>query len=77
MAKNQKYSYMLEEQEGEWTAAILRQASYKTTVISKQQAGFSSEEAAQAWAEETLQQFMDQQVERNKRKADKRADKEG
>lgn len=73
MAKNQKYSYMVQEQQGTWEALILRQASYKTTVISKQQSGFASEEEATSWAEDALQSFMQQQVERNQRKADKRA----
>ena len=73
MPKNQKYSYTVEAQQDSWEATILRQASYKTTVVSKQQQGFASEEEATQWAQETLQNFMQQQVERNQRKSEKRA----
>ncbi|MCP4596877.1 DUF3622 domain-containing protein [Neptuniibacter sp.] len=72
MSKGKKYSYQVAENDGSWSAEIVRQVSNRKTVISKRQDDFKTEADAQSWAEQELQQFLDQQVERNKRKAEKR-----
>ncbi|MGB0205554.1 MAG: DUF3622 domain-containing protein [Neptuniibacter sp.] len=76
MTQGKKYSYQITQQDNEWCAEILRQVSYKKTVVSKRQENFKTEDEAQAWAEKELEQFLQQQVERNKRKAEKRSQRE-
>jgi hypothetical protein len=76
MTQGKKYSYQITQQDNEWCAEILRQVSYKKTVVSKRQENFKTEDEAQAWAEKELEQFLQQQVERNKRKAEKRTQRE-
>ncbi|WP_415903387.1 DUF3622 domain-containing protein [Neptuniibacter sp. QD29_5] len=75
MAKGKKYDFQLVAEGETWSAKILRQASARKTVISKQQDGFATEDEAKVWAEAELEQFMSQQVERNKRKAEKREER--
>jgi predicted RNA-binding protein len=76
MTQGKKYSYQISQLDNEWCAEILRQVSYKKTVVSKRQDNFKTEGEAQAWAEKELEQFLQQQVERNKRKAEKRSQRE-
>ena len=76
MTQGKKFSYQITQQYNEWCAEILRQVSYKKTVVSKRQENFKTEGEAQAWAEKELEQFLQQQVERNKRKAEKRTQRE-
>lgn len=76
MTQAKKYSYRISQLDNEWCAEILRQVSNKKTVVSKRQENFKTEEEAQAWAEKELEQFLQQQVERNKRKAEKRSQRE-
>jgi hypothetical protein len=76
MSQGKKYSYQITQTEGGWRAEIRRQASHKKTVVSKKQDNFASEAEAQSWAEAELAQFLQQQVERNKRKAEKRLQRE-
>lgn len=73
MPQGKKYSARITQQKSNWSAEILRQVSNKKTRVSKRQDDFATESEAQAWAEEELKQFLQQQVERNKRKAEKRA----
>ncbi|MGH1463576.1 MAG: DUF3622 domain-containing protein [Neptuniibacter sp.] len=72
MSQGKKYSYHLIQKGDSWSAEILRQASHKKTVVSKRQGDFKTEAEAEAWAEQTLKGFLEQQVERNKRKSEKR-----
>lgn len=72
MAKGKKYDFQVIAEGETWSAEILRQASARKVVVSKRQDGFASEDDAKAWAEAELKQFMEQQIERNKRKAEKR-----
>lgn len=76
MSQSKKYSYRVTEKEGGWSAEILRQASNKKVVVSKRQDNFTSEDDAKSWADKELEQFLQQQVERNKRKAEKRVQRE-
>ena len=72
MAKGKKYDFQVTAEGETWSASILRQASARKTVVSKRQDGFASEQEATAWAETELKGFLEQQVERNKRKAERR-----
>ncbi|WP_299176927.1 DUF3622 domain-containing protein [uncultured Neptuniibacter sp.] len=72
MAKGKKYDFQVIAEGETWSAEILRQASARKVVVSKRQDGFASEDEAKAWAKAELKQFMEQQIERNKRKAEKR-----
>lgn len=76
MKQGKKYSYQIYQRDNAWCAEILRQVSYKKTLVSKQQDNFATEQEAQDWAEQELEQFLQQQVERNKRKAEKRFQRE-
>ncbi|WP_415888463.1 DUF3622 domain-containing protein [Neptuniibacter sp. SY11_33] len=75
MAKGKKYDFQLVAEGETWSAKILRQASARKTVVSKQQDGFATEDEAKTWAEAQLQKFLEQQQERNKRKAEKREER--
>jgi len=76
MSQGKKYSSRVTGNEGSWSAEILRQASNKKVVVSKRQDNFASEDEAKSWADKQLEQFLQQQVERNKRKAEKRVQRE-
>ncbi|MGH1432211.1 MAG: DUF3622 domain-containing protein [Neptuniibacter sp.] len=76
MSQGKKYSSRVTENAGVWNAEILRQASNKKVVVSKRQDNFASEDEAKSWADKELEQFLQQQVERNKRKAEKRVQRE-
>ncbi|QUM75995.1 DUF3622 domain-containing protein [Moritella sp. 24] len=68
MAKGKKYDFNLVLVDGSWTAEIVRKITSKKTVVSKSQAGFASEAEAQVWAETELKGFLENQIERNKRR---------
>ena len=69
MAKGKKYDFNLIQHDTSWSAEIVRQITSKKTVVSKSQDGFASEAEAKVWAEAELQTFLQQQIERNKRRA--------
>ena len=69
MAKGKKYDFNLIQHDASWSAEIVRQITSKKTVVSKSQDGFASEAEAKEWAEAELQTFLQQQIERNKRRA--------
>jgi len=75
MAKGKKYDFQLVAEGETWSAKILRQASARKTVVSKKKDGFATEDEAKAWAQAQLQEFLQQQVERNKRKAERREER--
>lgn len=72
MTQTKKYDYQLTQQDATWTAEIVRRVSARKSMVSKAQDGFASEAEAQAWAEQTLQSFMESQQQSNQRRADKR-----
>ncbi|RVU85481.1 DUF3622 domain-containing protein [Leucothrix sargassi] len=72
MASSTKYSVILEEDENIWTANVVRRASRKELIVSKTETGFKTEEEAQAWGDEALKEFVEQQTARNKRHNEKR-----
>ena len=67
MAQSKKYSYQLEQIKGSWTAKIIRKASYKTFIVSKEQKGFKTELEAKEWSETTLAEFTLTQSSSNER----------
>ncbi|MBY5981351.1 DUF3622 domain-containing protein [Ferrimonas balearica] len=76
MAQGKKYDIRVTENDGSWTAEIVRKISTRKTKVTKRQDGFGSEAEAQSWGEETLNSFLQQQVERNQRKAAQRTERE-
>jgi len=65
MSNSQKYSLSVQQQNSTWTAKIHRRVSKKNATISKKQADFPTQEAAQLWAEAALKGFQDHQTERD------------
>ena len=75
MANGKKFDYRVVEKRNGWAAEIIRQVSARRTIISKRQMNFATEAEANEWAEQTLAEFVQNQVERNKRKALQRKEK--
>ena len=69
MANGKKFDYRVVEKRNGWAAEIIRQVSARRTTISKRQADFATEAEATEWAEKALAEFVQSQVERNKRKS--------
>ncbi|MGF1713351.1 DUF3622 domain-containing protein [Photobacterium chitinilyticum] len=69
MANGKKFDYRVVEKRNGWAAEIIRQISARRTTISKREMGFATEAEATEWAEKTLAEFVQNQIERNKRKA--------
>ena len=76
MAKNPKFAIRVTEKRNGWSAEITRQVTSRKVVVSKREIGFDSEEKAQAWAEQELAGFVQNQVVRNERKAVQRQERE-
>ncbi len=57
MANSKKYSYQIEQVKALWTAQIIRKASSKLLVVSKEKEGFATESEAKEWAEKNLAEF--------------------
>jgi len=72
MTNSKTYSYQLEQIDTLWTAKIIRKASRKTFIISKEQDGFASEIEAKEWAEQQLVEFSSALNSSNKRQAEQR-----
>lgn len=75
MSKNKKFAIRVIEKRAGWTAEITRQVTSRKTVVSKREAGFETEELAQAWAEKELLGFVKNQAERNDRKGQQRVER--
>ncbi len=76
MAQGKKYDFRVIENDGSWTAEIVRKISNRKTKVTQRQDGFGSEADAQAWAEQAMAGFLKQQAERNERKAAQRTERE-
>ncbi|MGR5069951.1 MULTISPECIES: DUF3622 domain-containing protein [Vibrio] len=76
MSKNPKFAIRLTEKRNGWSAEITRQVTSRKVVVSKRETGFDSEAKAQAWAEQELAGFIQNQVVRNERKAAQRQERE-
>lgn len=63
-----KYQITLSQEDGSWSAAIVRKVSSRKSTITKSQAGFSSEAEAQAWADTELKALLKVLAERNQRR---------
>ncbi len=69
MSQSKKYDYQIEQHDSNWRVKIIRRVTSKRTTVSKSQEGFSSEAEAEAWGKKELAQFLDNLVQRNKRRA--------
>ena len=69
MLKSKKYDYRIVQDKTGWSAEINRRATSKKTVVSKKQAGFSTEAEAQAWGQTELKALLANLNERNKRRS--------
>ena len=70
--KGKKYDFRVVQDNDLWTAEIIRRKTSKETVVSKSQAGFSSQADAQEWAETELKIFLHSLAERNRKRSEKR-----
>ena len=75
MSTSQKYTFNVQQQNDTWTAEIHRRISKKKSTISKKQANFPSQEAAQVWAEAELTGFQGRQTEINLQRSVERGEK--
>lgn len=71
MANEKKYDYRVVPDKAAWAAEITRRATSKKIVVSKRQAGFSTEAEAQAWGQGELKAFLKNLNERNQRRSKK------
>lgn len=69
MTQHKKYDLRVIEGPAGWSTEIIRRASAKKTVVSKQQAGFATESEARAWGETELKAFLKGLAEKNQREA--------
>ncbi|MDH5389156.1 MAG: DUF3622 domain-containing protein [Gammaproteobacteria bacterium] len=58
MKQSKKYDFLIEKEDDNWTAVIIRRVTSRTTVVSKTQSGFASEAEAQAWAQDEVKAFL-------------------
>jgi hypothetical protein len=76
MSESKKYTVRTVEKRNGWCAEIVRQITSRRTTVSKREMGFKTESDAQAWGENELKNFIQNQAERNKRKSVNRKDSE-
>lgn len=62
-----KYQIHTSEQDGNWSASIIRKVSTKKSYVTKSQDEFSTEEAATAWAKAELDTLLQVLAVRNQR----------
>ena len=76
MAKSQKYTYQVNQGDSDWSVEISRRVTSRVTVISKEQAGFSTEAEAKEWGESEVKAFLDKSNvgEQEKRRVKKEVD---
>ncbi len=72
MVNPRKYSYRVAKNRKNWKVEIVRQATARKTIVSKRKTGFETELEATQWAEKELKAFIENQQERNKRRAKQR-----
>lgn len=72
MTKGKKYDYRVAQDNTGWRAEIIRRVTSKQTVVSKSQGGFATESDAQEWGQKELKAFLQNLVERNKRRSRQR-----
>ncbi|MGH1373972.1 MAG: DUF3622 domain-containing protein [Cellvibrionaceae bacterium] len=63
-----KYQITLAEEDGSWSAAIVRKVSSRKSTITKSQDGFGNEAEASTWAEAELKALLKVLNERNQRR---------
>ncbi len=72
MTQGKKYNYRIAKNRKNWKAEIVRQVTSRKTVVSKRKTGFTTESEAKEWAEKELTSFIENQSEKNERRAKQR-----
>ncbi|MCC4832797.1 DUF3622 domain-containing protein [Shewanella sp. 1_MG-2023] len=72
MSKSKKYDFRVLAVGDTFKTEITRRMSATKTIVSKSHDGFTTEDEAVAWGQKELTAFMTTQVERNKRKTEKK-----
>ncbi|GIU48370.1 MULTISPECIES: DUF3622 domain-containing protein [Shewanella] len=72
MSKSKKYDFRVLTVGDTFKTEITRRMSATKTIVSKSHDGFTTEDEAVAWGQKELTAFMSTQVERNKRKTEKK-----
>lgn len=72
MKNSKKYAFEVTQDGSEWKAQITRQVTSKKTVVSSEQAGFTSESEAQEWASAQIVEFGKALGKRNQRHSERR-----
>ncbi|MFI3246812.1 MAG: DUF3622 domain-containing protein [Ferrimonas sp.] len=76
MTQSKKFSLQVEQTEDKWTAKIIRKVSNRKTMVSKKKGRFATEAEAQAWGEQMLAEFQQNQAVRNERHAQSRIERQ-
>lgn len=69
MTAGKRYDYRLVQENGLWSAEIMRRATSTKTVVTKSQGGFASEAEALEWAKKELEAFLQKINEKNRQRA--------
>ncbi|MCE9677649.1 DUF3622 domain-containing protein [Shewanella sp. AS1] len=75
MTQQKKYGLRVSEDNGSWTAQIIRRMTARKNVVTKTQAGFASEAEATSWGEQALKELLENLMVRNERRAKQRAER--
>ena len=76
MTQSKKFSLLIEQTDQQWSAKIIRKVSNRRTMVSKKKGRFATEAEAQAWGEQTLQEFLQNHAQRNERHAQARIERQ-
>ncbi|WP_298443372.1 DUF3622 domain-containing protein [uncultured Ferrimonas sp.] len=76
MAQSKKFALQVEQTEDKWTAKIIRKVSNRKTMVSKKKGRFATEAEAQAWGEQMLVEFQQNQATRNERHGQARIERQ-
>ncbi|MCW8854582.1 MAG: DUF3622 domain-containing protein [Gammaproteobacteria bacterium] len=73
MAKSKKYTCRIVQDNDAWTAEVVRRVTAKKSVVTKSQAGFATDDEAEAWGLNEVKTLVKTANlnERNKRRAKK------
>lgn len=71
MAKSKKYTCRIAQDNDVWTAEVVRRVTSKKSIVTKSQAGFATDDEAEAWGQAEVKTLVKTTNlnERNKRRA--------
>lgn len=71
MAKSKKYTCRIVQDNDAWTAEVVRRVTSKKSIVTKSQAGFATDDEAEAWGQAEVKTLVKTTNlnERNKRRA--------